>query len=242
MSKLHRTVNTVCVKAVTPKGFTLIEMLAVLGIVAIIVGASSLYLFGAILGMKLTSASADVVGTLSLAQQVASSEGRNVEVRFYKHGSPDDAGSASYFRSVVLLRYFQPGEPNPDPGAAGAPLQEATAIVLGSPTRLPSGIVMSEDATLSTILGTETRPTTTPATMQLTASGLEPWDFQGQGDTEFRSFLVRPEGTSLAAAGLWFLTLVYEQDAERNTGINSIDNFSCIQIDPVNGRLLSYRP
>jgi hypothetical protein len=59
---------------------------------------------------------------------------------------------------------------------------------------------------------------------------------------EFRSFLIRPEGTSLAAASLWFLTLVYEQDAENGTPINEIDNFSCIQIDPVNGRLLSYRP
>ncbi len=224
------------------KGFTLIEMLAVLGIVAAIVGASSLYLFGAILAMKLTSGSADIVGTLSLAQQVASSEGRNVEVRFYKHGAGDEVGGRQYFRSVVLLRYFQPGEPNPDPGAAGAPLQEATAIVLGSPTRLPSGVVISEDATLSSLLGPNTRPTTTPSTMQLTAAGLEAWDFQGSREMEFRSFLIRPEGTSLAAASLWFLTLVYEQDAENGTPINEIDNFSCIQIDPVNGRLLSYRP
>jgi len=230
----------------TPRtaAFTLIEMLAVLGIVAIIVGASSIYFHGAIQAMKLTNGSSEIAGALSMAQQIASSEGRTVEVRLYSHSASDEAGSgANYFRSLVMLRYYQPGEPNPDPKAAGAALTEPTAVVIGTPIRLASGIVIAEDNSLSSLIGGAAQPTTSPATRQLSATGLETWEFLGGGsEAEFRSFLIRPEGTSLAAGEKWFLTLVYQQDADRGTAANEIGNFACVQIDPVNGRVSTYRP
>jgi uncharacterized protein (TIGR02596 family) len=225
------------------QGFTLIEMLSVITIVGIVVGASAISFQGAIQGLALTSGSSEMVSGLSMARQIASSEGRNVEVRLYKHRMDGDSSqSPEFYRTMVLFRYFQPGEASPDPKAKGEVLQTPMAIPVGDRIKLGSGVAISEDQKLSTLLGSDTRPTGSIVTKQVGAEGMVDWTFGGAEQVEYRSFVMRPEGTSLQSDKLWYFTVAGQNEIERGAEIQKIKNFVCIQVDPVNGRILSYRP
>jgi hypothetical protein len=56
----------------------------------------------------------------------------------------------------------------------------------------------------------------------------------------YRAFLCLPESTDLNAGSNWFVTLLQENDAQLSP--NEVKNFYTIQIEPVTGRLMSYRP
>lgn len=225
-----------------PTGFTLIELLAVILIIGVLVGTSASYFQGSMSAMRISSEGTQLESMLSAAQQAASAEGRNIEVRFYQHADPAQLDGAKRFRSVVLLRYYQAGDLSPDPNAAGTVLTKPMAVVMGENYTLGAGVLMASDSSLSSLLGAATSPgSTTVDTKILSNHALDDWKFP-VSDSDYHSFVIRPEGTSLNPAGKWFVTIVSNRDEEGGASAGSVKNFYCVQIDPVNGRVVSYRP
>jgi uncharacterized protein (TIGR02596 family) len=222
----------------TLNGFSLIELLAVVSIIAILVAASASYYQGTMGGLRLATDGTQVESMLSAAQQTASAEGRNVEVRFYKFADAQQLGGGR-FRSIVLFRYYQAGEADPDPKGKGTPLAAPLAVVIGDTHTLAPGIVLTENNSMSSLLGSKTSPSASVSTKVMTQSGLADWKFPVDG-ASYHSFVLRPEGTSLDPKEKWFVTVVAARDEE--AGAADAKNFYCVQIDPGNGRVTSYRP
>jgi prepilin-type N-terminal cleavage/methylation domain-containing protein len=225
-------------------GFTLIEMLAVLAIIAIVAGVAAPAVLGLINSTRLAQAGEDVAGLFSQAQQIASSESRPVEVRLYNMRdntmSADDA--APFYRGVLLVKYYQSGEADPR-AADGAPLGSPIGVAdFGGIYRLPSGVLISPANTLSSMMTLPERSGSGGGSdsQLFVRRGLnfEPYDLpEGVG---YRAFLFLPETTNLSASGNWFVTLIQANDLRSDA--NSIRNFFTIQVEPVTGRLMTYRP
>jgi uncharacterized protein (TIGR02596 family) len=228
------------------RAFTLIELLAVLGVVAAVVAIATPAVLDVMNATRLTQAGDEMNGLISQAQQIAASESRPVEVRFYQTRSgdiSDDQGGEVEYNALMIVRYYQQGEA--DPTAPGAPALTAPLAVadFGGIHRLPSGIIMAPSVELSSIM---TLPEITAggggsgATRLMAKSGNRYEEMRINNANQYRAFLCLPEATDLNAASSWFVTLINSRD--RETTSTDIDNFYTIQIEPVTGRLMTYRP
>lgn len=227
------------------KGFTLLELLVVIGIISILLVMAAPTVLSLIGANRLTATGEQVVSFLSDAQQSASANGTAYEVRFYEERLPhsEDVG----IRSVLLCRTYQVGEPNPDPhpDRVGVPLTEPVSIIAGEFFQMPDEVFVSQSASESPLIGNLLSDTSSMPPLKI-IRGDTLQDFtlpSGEGTGKVASFLIRPEGTSLVQGAQWFLTLGEVGEKVRvGDDPTSWKNFFCIQIDPVNGRLTSYRP
>lgn len=224
--------------------FTLVEMLAVLGIIGIVAAVAAPAVLGVINSTRMTQAGDELMGLLSQAQQIAAAESRPVEVRLYgmsDSSSPGEDGTSPLLRGLMLVKYYQAGEPDPrDPSGAalGSPLAVAD---FGGLIRLPNGVVMSNTVALNSFMNLPETPANGGNAADLVMKQGGSFQRVNYPDARnFRSFLCLPEGTNLNATESWFVTLVSTNEAAQ--GANEVRNFYTIQIEPVTGRLMSYRP
>ena len=82
------------------KGFTLIEVLVVLSIIAVIVAFTIPAMAPALKGSKLRQAADQLEALLAGAHQRAITENRPVEVRFFRFEDPETPGSLPMYRAV----------------------------------------------------------------------------------------------------------------------------------------------
>jgi uncharacterized protein (TIGR02596 family) len=225
-------------------GFTLIELMIVVAVVALLLALVMPGLLGTLGASKLTQAGDRMVGFLSEAQSRAYGQGRPVEVRFYRVPSSEDsmlgAPAGGYFRGGLMLEYFQPGETDPRTGTAA--LARPLAVVRQAMVVMPEGTAMSENSQMSTLLGVATRPSgqnvaAAVETVMKTTRGYEPFLPLSE---EYRSFVLYPETTSLDSESKWHLAVVPEADASRPP--TEVSNYYTLLIDPVTTRLSIYRP
>ena len=87
-------------KQTDTKGFTLIEVLVVLSIIAVIVAFTIPAMAPALKGSKLKQAANQMEALLAGAHQRAITENRPVEVRFFKFEDPESPGSLPMFRAT----------------------------------------------------------------------------------------------------------------------------------------------
>ena len=227
------------------KAFTMIEMLAVILIIAIMAGAATFYIADTMSALRMTMTGEQLLSIFSSAQQTASSEGRVVELRFIKYRDATKAGSQPTFRTVVLLRHYQVGESSPDPAAQGVPLSTPLSIVSGDRVDAASGIVLSEDRTMSSLLAGSALASAGGGAGNVQVKGTDgtfrEWVFPQQV-TGSVSVFIRPDGTTnLDPAQQWFVTALSERSEEASDK-STVKNFYCVQIDPANSRIVSYRP
>lgn len=221
------------------QGFSLIELLAVLGVMALVMAFAMPAVNPILKGSQLNQAAQDIGDQLGLARQLALSSNRSMEVRFYKYADPELPGevegnpSSGYFRGMQIFEIAENG----------------VARARGKMRRLPSSIVIDGGSTLSTLLappGSYTSPLPEAAaagsqTVSLPRAGVQ------YASVAFR-FL--PDGSlnlSSLATNPWFLTLRDSRD--KNPGGSGSDGFSqpppnffTIQIDAANGHIKTYRP
>ena len=250
--------------------FTLLEMLVVIGIIGILLILTVPAVTGIIQSSRLTAAGDQVLSLFSTAQQIASVEGRPIEVRFIKHQMQGGLYKPHY-QTVLLLRNYQPGEYLPDgeqvpQSGSGGGAGQPWSVLAAEPVKLPQSIVISDSATLgASSLMTSTTPKLTYAAgdsaqsqmmvykggkMVALTSTNSPFMAEAQATGgEFCSIFIRADGTSLPqlpATGTvplqWYVTLVDEKTEEQATSFADVHNFYCIQIDPINGHATFYRP
>lgn len=226
------------------RGFTLIELMVVVAVVALLLALVMPGLMGTLGASKLTQAGDKMAGFLSEAQSRAYGQGRPVEVRFYRVPSADDemngAPEGGFFRGGLMLEYFQPGETDPRTGTAA--LGKPLAVVRQAMTVLPEGTAVSENLQMSTLLGDATKPSDKKEagmveTVMKTTTGYAAFEPLSK---EYRAFVYYPETTSLDSESKWHLAVVPLADAARPPA--AVTNYYTLLIDPVTTRLSIYRP
>ena len=193
------------------KAFSLIELLVVIAVIAILTALAIPAFQGIGGGQNLTAGSDMVAGQLDLARQTAMAENRRVECRFWNLPGQVDGTEWS---GIQLFRVD-----NGDP--------------IGKIQRLPQGVMIIEDDTFSTLLGSANPYGGTATVQALSSRPFKSVRFAPDGSTE-----LDPGGPS--GNGTWTATIVPATSTPFAS--RPAENFATIQVDPVTGRTVTYRP
>jgi len=212
----------------TGAGFSLVELLVVLVIIAIVSAFAIPAIMGALQSSSLTSAGDEVSAMLSLARQHAMARNRQVEVRWYQFADPSFPGEVAGSPATGHFRAVQAFEIN----------ESGTAVEFTKMQRLPAGIIMDAGTTLSSLFGS-TFATSSPQTTSIPLAGTLynycAFRFLNDGSTNITTI-----GAGSAVGPPWFITL-----HSLNYGDNLAappKNYATMDIDPTNGSATIFRP
>jgi uncharacterized protein (TIGR02596 family) len=207
-------------------GFTLVEMLAVVGVVALLLSAVAPMVFSTLFATKLTTAGDAILGQISLARQLAVSRNKEIEMRIYSYSDPEAAGTETSVKAVVLVEV-------PDVAAAVGAAGPPQAQPVSETYYLPSGIAIGKHTSLSPLL---------------TQAGNAETDrerfIRKAPNANYRSISFLPDGSTNIGlpTNKSYITLGDERLVGADSAGKVPDNFFAIQIDPLTGRARSYRP
>ena len=202
-------------------GFSLVEMLAVIGVIGLIAATTAPMLFSTMKANRISAAGEEIVNRISLAQQMAVSRNHEIELRFYHYVDPDDPTSLDHYRATLIA------QPAPDPDAPG----NVETIILSDMSRLRNGIVVANNAVLSPVFA-EAGQTDTP-------------DKEGRisgATASYRTIRFFPDGSCdmPIVTNQAYITVAEERDLASAGGIPR--NFFAIQVDHYTSRSTTYRP
>jgi uncharacterized protein (TIGR02596 family) len=204
------------------RGFSLIELLVVMALVAILASASLPAISSLLASSNLTSATETAMGVLAYGRQEAIALDATVEVRFYQYQIPGfihDMGSGSFHA-------YQLVEDTTMPSGLSNSGTTSTAVPLGRVQLLPQRLIFSYSPSLSPLLTAGTiSPGSSPPPAGLPSS------------YSYKSFIFRPDGSTSLSTGNNFVTLV---DAASTS--TPPPNYATIVIDPVSGAAKELRP
>jgi uncharacterized protein (TIGR02596 family) len=225
-----------------PHAFTLVEMLTVVGIIALLVALVTPTLVDVIRSTRLNSSGDSLVNRLSLAQQSAVARSSEVEMRFYKYIDPDsDQPTVDHYYAYQVVEMPNGGKPQP----------------LSEVYYLDSGILISKSGTYSPLLETSAPQ------MPLEAGGSQylfsPNTGVGGGSVEYAALRFYADGscrvlnsetpgnTAVAMALAYtvpplaesFMTVMESRYVD---SASVPQNFYCLQIDSYTGKVRTYRP
>jgi uncharacterized protein (TIGR02596 family) len=195
--------------------FTLIELLVVITIMALLMAVATPFVASTLQANRLTAAGDSLLFKLSSAIQIAGTENRPVELRFYFFNDGRVSGC-----HASQLFYYDQSTNKSTPMEAAAYLGENSVVML--------------DGTASPIFSTAQS-----SGSQGTAD-IEPFKSKS---AIYKRIIFYPNGSTNLDVPLRtsYLTLVGMSDAERNKSTIAA-NYYIIQIDPVTGRASSFRP
>jgi uncharacterized protein (TIGR02596 family) len=244
-------------KQTRARGFTLVELLMVMAIMLVVMGlvVSAFPSLGK--AGNLTNGTASFVDALNQARQYALSQNRTVEVRFYYLPGPTDGTTCTAYRAMRIIVCDANGltmDPvNTTSYSAGAKP--------GLIQKLPVGIIIYTDTTgkfttllpamsnstspsptwpgaISTSLkaatGTETLPGAT------TATSYAAFQFKPTGGTNLDP--LGTIGSNSSTSDKWFMSFKIQTDPIPTGSTKPAINFITVVVDPITGRVRSYRP
>jgi uncharacterized protein (TIGR02596 family) len=199
------------------RGFTIIELLLVVGVIAIVISLIVPAVQGFLQSQRLTAATSTLLGDLGEAQQLAQTLSRAVEIRIYSYQDTSRPGTTPTYHAYQVFERL--------PGGVMVPRRQ--------PTQLDTGIIVASDPRFTTLfkLGEKTPTPQDPVLPQ--------------ADRNYKYISVQfiPGGSVSLPRGAtdrWCLTLVNESNYLQPAVLPA--NFSTIQIDPHNGSLRLLRP
>lgn len=208
------------------RAFSLVELIVVVSIILILIVLITPSVVPLLRASNVNQSAAMLVDELNLARQIALTQNRDVEVRFYQVASKSDPND-------VQFRAFRSFLPNPQNPAA--------AQALSAVRYLPEPAIISADAQYSTLLdygGTGGQRAGLMKGQEILPGNTNP--------SSYTSFLFRSTGgTNLTPVdppdGKWFLTL-YLENAPKNSATGIPDNYFTALVEPVTGRVRTFRP
>lgn len=227
-------------KSKAPLGFSLVELLLVISIIAII----STFSVGAIKSFgsayELDSSVQGVTGILNSARQMALSQNKYVQVRFYEQTNAADSRHNHYF-AIGTYVSDSPYYTN----AAGYQSLESKGFMkaAANPYVLPSSMGIVKSSSQSQLLDALSKDATIRRTNQDASGRMQgyPWTsfyFTPQGSID-----VPHEGTGVNIAPLSPSKSYFSLcDTRRYTNNVLPANHAIILFDPANGRLQVTRP
>jgi|GEM_PF-340958 len=226
-----------------PHGFTLIELITVIAVMAVLFGLVAPSVSDTIQASTLTTVGDNILNEIVAAQQIAVSENRVIDVRFLRFTDPDSTLATT---AIVRALLVTGTEDNPA-GSAGATIVK----VIRPPIRFPSPIVAADGAGISTLtdaaepnIGTGT--STSGSDVDPSA---DPPNLFSESSYSYTYLRFYPDGSTglpiksgtAPLTDTWHLTLVNEVDTVV-TGGALPSNFYTIVLDAVTGRATRFRP
>lgn len=241
---LHQRKTSPARRRPRPSGFTLVEMLTVVGIIGLLIALATPALVDVIRSTRLSSAGDSLLNRLTLAQQEAVARSREVEMRFYKYPNADtDRPTQPCFFAYQVVE---------TPSGA-----DASAI--SEPYYIESGIVLADKREVSPLL-----QTVMPQQKQAVSQNFifTPGNGVSPESVEYAALRFYPDGTcrmlnkddpdsvtSATGAATAFITPPLNQSFFTLLEWQDIDlptippkNYYCIQIDAYTGKARIYRP
>jgi uncharacterized protein (TIGR02596 family) len=200
------------------RGFTLVEILVVMVIVAGLLALVTPPLMGVIDANRLTQSGQSLLFRLSMAKQMALTQNRPVEIRFFHYA--DDNGAVGYHAAQM---YFYDEE--------GGGLEE-----IETPIYFASGI-MIPDSPVSPLLGSGSQAA---GGNEMPEAEREPFKSL---QAKYRSLIFYPNGSTNISLPLRdaYVTLCSTR-ADVSQAAEAPPNYYTIQVDPINGSSKIYRP
>ncbi len=207
----------------TTSGFTLIEMLVVIGVIALIVGAMAPMVFSSLAAGRLSATGETMVSQMNFARQRAVSSNQEVELRFFIYDDPELSGTTPLYSAMGIFSVAQ------QVSASG--ILTTSSQQIGDIFYLPGGIAIGATNELSPILVDAKRPLSKDSEKAI-----------AKASANYKSVKFSPAGTTdlSPAASSDYISLVEEKYADAKGDVPK--NFFAIQIDPANGRIQTYRP
>lgn len=200
---------------VRKQGFSLVEMLCAMGIVAMLMAITAVKLVPVMQAYQLSSAASQLQGNLGYGSQLASKLNRPVSLRFYRYTGNDPAARTGYGQYQFLCR-------DPVDGSSRA---------LTHVYRIEPGVALHPGQEFSSLFALE----------QKHAADSDPEIAFGPHKSRTYAYVelqFRPDGsTSLSQDRNWFITLVSQDHAETPSLPR---NFRTLVIRSANGSVSVY--
>ena len=219
--------------AIRQRGFSMIELLVVMGVIAVILAMAVPAMQSMLSGNKLTQSADSIKSAFSTMQQEAIKGNEAVEVRLYRYRDLNSPVTQPQFRAYQFVKKVTASIEEDRTSQQGGSRQGFRVVPLSKIERLPEGIIIFNNDEYSTLV--------TSQKMIRESKNVRIPDSE---DGEYYAFLFRPDGsTSLPKTGSeqWYLTLVNEPDVLTNGG-SLPSNFITIQVDAHNGTVREFRP
>jgi uncharacterized protein (TIGR02596 family) len=231
--------------SVCRRGFSLIEMLVVVAIVAMLLALATPALTRTLQASRLAAAGEAMMGSIAEAQQTALSTNTPVDMRFFSF--IEDVDQAPVYHSYQLFKITQTTQ-----GTGGSATIKETLVPLGNLIRLPEGIVIPVDTSLTGIFTVNGSSSSGLAdTKENSQVG-----YSGVSGATYNAIRFMPDAscrtvgaTTNGMAALIFPTNLQQCFFTMTFGTGSAvtlatlpKNFFTIQIDPYTGKARSYKP
>lgn len=214
---IHQTLSSPASRGHTTRGFTLVEILVVVTIMAMLLAMVGLTVPSSIASQKLAGTARQIASDLDHAAMIAQRDNKPVEVRFYKCteagiGGVDEGKEFRAYQIATITGWNTEGKPKI---AFNEEVQ-----------RLPEGIVFTPNPSHTTLLAKTPVPS-------------------GDGDAdlgepyEYISYVIRPDGgTTLPRPEKTVLTLVQQKHLSGEGELPP--DFRSIVVNPYNGQVTLY--